>query len=298
MLYTRLLALAVVFAVYDVTQANLGQVLNDCEADIVFCIDNSQSIAGSLAGYRPNETPEHYPSKNWRRMLTFSNNLVDRLNVKPGGSHIGLVDFGDNGYFDFDLKTYTTTETVKAAIASLAYRGERTFTNKGLDWALRLLTEAQFGKRGNDVEKVIILITDGEPSDQSKVQPAVDKIKALGIRIVVVFIAATDAIRAKEPQVKPIATRDKDYIRLNSFAELETYYGNIINEETCTRPPPPTIPTTTKAPSTLPPSTTPPTKPTVPETLSYPSTFPPFTTPSPEDLCYECEGDEIDPGCD
>ena len=50
------------------------------------------------------------------------------------------------------------------AIKLLKYRGENTNTTGGLIWARRVLTEPEFGARGNAVVRILILITDGQPN--------------------------------------------------------------------------------------------------------------------------------------
>lgn len=75
------------------------------------------------------------------------------------------------------------------------YRGEYTNTTGGLWLAQQVLDSPQYGGRGAQVPRLIILITDGVPNvDVNTLQAQVNSIKAEG-NIRLITIGVTDQVR-------------------------------------------------------------------------------------------------------
>jgi len=90
---------------------------------------------------------------------------------------------GSSARLDFHLNAYTDATSLAAAIRSLAYGSGSTYMGLGLQMARTQTFNAANGDRP-DVPNVIILVTDGSPTDRSLVLNEVSIIKSLGIRIV------------------------------------------------------------------------------------------------------------------
>jgi Mg-chelatase subunit ChlD len=185
-----------------------------CKVDLVFCIDNSDSIHGG---------------DNWRLILDFAQHLVAQISVGPDESHIALVDFGYEGKLRFDLNQFKSEAEIKQAIASLGYRGERTNTAGGLRIARQVLTDPQYGARDN-VPKIIVLITDGNPTiGKDLLAGEVALVKSANIRTMT--IAVTDEVN--EDLMKSIATSLTDYVHVAAFSTLDIIKNNVLNAQTC-----------------------------------------------------------------
>jgi len=189
----------------------------DCKVDVAFCVDNSGSIG----------------QENWPLVLDLVKSLVTKLNVGADGSHAGLVDFGDEGYPEFNLGTYTTDADVNAAVSALTFRAEGTYMARGLQGAFDMLNSAASGVRSG-VPKLIVLITDGVPSDSDETKKQVQLIKAANIRILAIGIGSG----VDETFLKSVATTPADYAFARDFNSLSTIAELAVSEETCKPPPP------------------------------------------------------------
>ena len=89
----------------------------------------------------------------WNVLLKFVTDVAQKINMRPGGSHIGLVYFGDNSAKVFDFNIFDQTpyneESILDQIRAIPRPGsrERTFINRGLRRANRELFRTQFGMR-------------------------------------------------------------------------------------------------------------------------------------------------------
>jgi len=204
-----------------------------CKADVVFCVDNSGSIEDSQ---KPGEN-------NWQRILDFLVALSEQLSISADGTHVGLVDFGERGYVEWDLNKYKTQSEVTTAIQNLHFRGENTNTTGGMYLSRVLLSDPSRGSR-NGTPKVIILITDGKPTyDADKLPAEIALIKAYPMRIVTVGV--TDQIN--ETLLRSIASTPQDYVYGNDFSELDRIKDTVINNDTCKT----VVITTTTTPTTI-----------------------------------------------
>jgi Mg-chelatase subunit ChlD len=192
-----------------------------CKVDLVFCVDNSDSIDGKQQG-----------GKNWQFIQEFLQNIVSGISVGPDDTHVGLVDFGYKGAIVFDLNKYSDASGVKLGISELLYRGERTNTAGGLAESRKVLTDAQYGARGN-VPKVLVVVTDGNPNvDTAKLDGEIQAIKDAKIRTITVAVKDAKA-PVDEALMKKMASSDKDALRVENFASLDAIIKTVINEETC-----------------------------------------------------------------
>ena len=101
---------------------------------------------------------------DWDTLLAFVAGVVQVINPGPGGSHIGVVQFGDNADKIFDFREFNEDTYNEAAmlekITSIRRpsAGERTFINRGLRLANRAVLRTEFGMRP-EVNQVSFLTT-------------------------------------------------------------------------------------------------------------------------------------------
>ncbi|XP_062984156.1 integrin alpha-1 [Elgaria multicarinata webbii] len=126
------------------------------QLDIVIVLDGSNSI---------------YP---WESVTEFLNSLLKNMDIGPQQTQVGIVQYGENVTHEFNLNTYTTTEEVLVAAKKIKQRGGlQTMTALGIDRAREeAFTEARGARRG--VQKVMVVVTDGESHDNYKLKKVID----------------------------------------------------------------------------------------------------------------------------
>ncbi|XP_032864945.1 integrin alpha-1 isoform X2 [Tyto alba] len=126
------------------------------QLDIVIVLDGSNSI---------------YP---WESVTAFLNSLLKNMDIGPQQTQVGIVQYGQNVVHEFFLNTYSTTEDVMAAATQIRQRGgTQTMTALGIDTARKeAFTEAHGARRG--VQKVMVIVTDGESHDNYRLKEVID----------------------------------------------------------------------------------------------------------------------------
>lgn len=100
---------------------------------------------------------------DWNTLLTFVVDVAKRVNPGPDGSHIGMVQFGNDaqkifGFSEFNEDTYNEDEFIdKITSINRPSSQERTFMNRGLRLANREVLRERFGMRP-DVRQVSFLM--------------------------------------------------------------------------------------------------------------------------------------------
>uniref|UniRef100_A0A3B3UUS4 Collagen alpha-1(XXVIII) chain n=1 Tax=Poecilia latipinna TaxID=48699 RepID=A0A3B3UUS4_9TELE len=118
--------------------------------ELVFVIDSSESVG-----------PE-----NFEIIKDFVTRLVDRTTVGRNSTRIGLVLYSLDVLLEFSLARYLTKEDVKEAIRKMPYLGEGTYTGT----AIRKATQEAFFNARFGVQKVAIVITDGQTDKRDPVK--------------------------------------------------------------------------------------------------------------------------------
>ena len=100
--------------------------------------------------------------KDFRRQLTFVQDLVDTFEVSQDHTRVGAITFGDEPHREFHMDKYNSGAELKAAIGSIQQVRGTTNTAESLH---RMRTHF-FGDHGRDgVVKIGIVITDGLSND-------------------------------------------------------------------------------------------------------------------------------------
>ncbi|EPY80168.1 integrin alpha-1 [Camelus ferus] len=146
------------------------------QLDIVIVLDGSNSI---------------YP---WESVTDFLNDLLERMDIGPKQTQVGIVQYGENVTHEFNLNKYSSTEEVLVAANKIVQRGGRqTMTALGIDTAssedfqavLRMsekeaFTEARGARRG--IKKVMVIVTDGESHDNYRLKQVIQDCEDEGIQ--------------------------------------------------------------------------------------------------------------------
>ncbi|XP_029469303.1 matrilin-4 [Rhinatrema bivittatum] len=187
-----------------------GKTCNRCKSrhvDLVFVIDGSKSV-------RP---------QNFQLVKEFVTKIVDFLDVSPGGTQVGLVQYSSRVRTEFPLSQFSTAEEIKNAVMKTEYMEKGTMT--GL--ALKHMVEQSFSEAegarplSKNVPRIGLVFTDGRSQDD--ITEWAKKAKEAGIVMYAVGVG-----KAVEDELKEIASEpvEKHFFYSTDFATI-----NFIAEE-------------------------------------------------------------------
>ncbi|KAL2084692.1 hypothetical protein ACEWY4_020210 [Coilia grayii] len=179
------------------------------EADMIFLIDGSTSIAG-------------HQFDSMRRFMT---SVVNDTHVGADQVRFGAVVYSDHPKSVFTLKDYTTAKEVRTAIANLKQPGGSTYTGRALNFTLENFGQQYGGRRERGVIQILFIITDGEATDSSNLPDAAKNILSQGITVYGIGVKG-----ANEEELE-IMTNDKRRVfYVDNFKALEGLHKNISDE--------------------------------------------------------------------
>uniref|UniRef100_S4RZX5 Matrilin 4 n=1 Tax=Petromyzon marinus TaxID=7757 RepID=S4RZX5_PETMA len=160
--------------------------------DVVFVVDGSKSVK----------------SKNFEHIKEFVNRVVDALEVGPGATRVGLIQYSTRVQTELALGQHTTAEAIKAAVKGVRYMGRGSMT--GI--ALHHLVTQGFASASGIVpgkappRKVAVIFSDGRSQDN--INPWTTQAKEAGITMFAIGVGQT-----VETEIKEIASDpDDDHI--------------------------------------------------------------------------------------
>jgi uncharacterized protein YegL len=151
-------------------KATLAPTKSQCRpADMSLVLDSSESIA----------------EVDWQKFLQFTAALVDNLPINKDTMHLGVVEFNS------DAKLVTALSSSKSKISSAVATGlskfteGRTYTDKAVRVGLQDLAA---NGRGANIPKLMVVLTDGLPSNHSAAAKAFADAKKAGVQVQLVTI--------------------------------------------------------------------------------------------------------------
>ncbi|XP_063344125.1 collagen alpha-4(VI) chain-like isoform X2 [Pelmatolapia mariae] len=131
-----------------------AQTVRECEnvtvGDIVFLVDGSSSI----------------DDKSFQDIRTFLRNTIQGFEIDPDKVQIGLVQYSDDPYPEFQLTDHRDKNSLLAAVENLTHRGGGTETGKAIDFLQKEYFTKEAGSRADRrVPQIAVVITDGESTD-------------------------------------------------------------------------------------------------------------------------------------
>ena len=201
----------------------LSDVMPYCSTKLDLCliIDSSGSI-------RDNNPPGGSPD-NWELELEFIANLAAGFSVRQDDTRVAALVFSEEVGLVFPLNRFNSISEVQEAIRNIPYLGQTTNTPEALHQASIQCFNADNGDR-DDVENVIIIVTDGVPFPAERRTPALSeawRLKDKGTRIYTIGI--TDVV--DEEFLSGISSGN-NYFPVRNFQELEGL-EEIISEQIC-----------------------------------------------------------------
>ncbi|XP_033760687.1 uncharacterized protein LOC117342598 [Pecten maximus] len=139
--------------------------------DMVFLLDSSGSIG----------------SPNFEIMKYFIKNFTASVAIGKNALQFGVVSFSTNVRNEFWLKAFQSPRDIVNAVEGITYIGSGTYMERGLIFIRSNAFTASQGARKN-AEKVIILMTDGQSSDDPNV--VASTLKSEGVAIICVGIGS------------------------------------------------------------------------------------------------------------
>jgi len=187
-------------------------------ADIVLVLDETGS-----------STSQQTISRNWNDLLRFVANVVNAFSVSPSAARFGAVVYGQSVRIAFRLDRYSRKVDVIDAVRNLRRNG---VTGGGSNMAAALRTTRanvfghQSGARRALVAKIILLITDGDPTLETRQTiPEADRAKADGTEIFVVGI--TSYINAQ--LLRRVATSSSHFYNGREYSGLGGNLEPLVN---------------------------------------------------------------------
>ena len=168
------------------------------QVEIVFVIDDSGSMGPIGANNDPNNI-----------RLSVSRDLVDQL---PEGSKIGVVQFANN-------TTKLTSNLITDKTRAKSYLTTNYFKSKGSTYMFTAMKDAlslySTPTEGDSVFRVMIVLSDGLPSDEGYMGSAITAIQNKGISVYTVGLG-TYSFSAFETYLKPVSERTGGKFYLSS----------------------------------------------------------------------------------
>ena len=186
--------------------------VSGCEkADIALVIDSSGSIQEG--------------GNNWARMKTFTQELVNRLDISVTRVRVGAVQYGGNANVEFNLNTYSKKSDIVDHLGTMAFLGTKTYTGLGLRYMQNEIFQQSSGDR-DDVPNIGIVITDGKSNiNEEETKKEADLAKEQGTKIITIGISAKTSIS----ELMDIASNNQSLFIVNNFEVLMQQLDNIVN---------------------------------------------------------------------
>ncbi|XP_031561366.1 vitrin-like [Actinia tenebrosa] len=102
-------------------------------------------------------------SQNFARFLQFVKNIVSYFDVGPTMTRVGVVTYSNNAHVQMTFGSHKYLKSTLKAISEIPFRGSGTKTGQGL-----IAAQAQlFSKSRSKVRKALVVLTDGQSSDDA-----------------------------------------------------------------------------------------------------------------------------------
>uniref|UniRef100_A0A8D2JHP4 Vitrin n=1 Tax=Varanus komodoensis TaxID=61221 RepID=A0A8D2JHP4_VARKO len=145
----------------------------DCKVDLAFLIDGSWSIG----------------KRRFQIQKQFLRDVAQALDVGTAGPLMGMVQYGDDPFVEFNLKSHTNSKNLKNAIEKIVQKGGLSNVGRALSFVNKIFFEDSNGNRGS-APNVAVVMVDGWPTD--RVEEASRLARESGINIFFLTIEGPD----------------------------------------------------------------------------------------------------------
>ena len=164
-------------------------------------------------------------------MKTFTQELVNRLDIGTNKVRVGAVKFSGTAQVEFYLNRYTISSDIQNHLGNMAFLGTKTYTGLGLNYMRNDIFRRDNGDRDN-VPNIAIVITDGR-SNMNEGETAIEANLAKQANIRIIAVGITDKINLAE--LRSMASDNDSLITVDNFDTLMQRLDNIISI-TCQKP--------------------------------------------------------------
>nr|XP_056713046.1 collagen alpha-6(VI) chain [Euleptes europaea] len=175
----------------------------EMKADVMFLVDSSGSIG----------------DENFNKMKNFMSDLVNKSDIGLDKVRIGVVQFSDDPKEEFRLNNYSAKSDIIEAIQRMAHIDDRTYTGKALEFVAEYFKPSK-GSRSS-VNKILILLTDGEATDEVAAP-------AMALRKNGITIYSVGVFNANKTQLEEISGKSELVFYVENFDVLAKIEGDII----------------------------------------------------------------------
>ncbi|KAH0627278.1 hypothetical protein JD844_002801 [Phrynosoma platyrhinos] len=179
------------------------EVCKDKKADVMFLVDSSFSIG----------------HENFKKMKNFMRELVNRSDIGQDKVRVGVVQFSDTSEEVFQLNKHSTKSDIIEAIGNMAPILKNTFTGEALRFVSDYFQPAKGARLS--VNKILVLITDGEARDEVKT-PATE------LRDKGIIIYSVGVFNANKTQLEEISGKSENVFYIENFDILKQIEDDII----------------------------------------------------------------------
>ncbi|KAF7253506.1 Vitrin [Varanus komodoensis] len=145
----------------------------NCKVDLAFLIDGSWSIG----------------KRRFQIQKQFLRDVAQALDVGTAGPLMGMVQYGDDPFVEFNLKSHTNSKNLKNAIEKIVQKGGLSNVGRALSFVNKIFFEDSNGNRGS-APNVAVVMVDGWPTD--RVEEASRLARESGINIFFLTIEGPD----------------------------------------------------------------------------------------------------------
>ncbi|KAF7644376.1 hypothetical protein LDENG_00223020 [Lucifuga dentata] len=192
-------------AVFE-TEKEEATIIGDCKtaklADIVFIVDESGSIG----------------TANFQLVRTFLHSIVNGLDVGLKRVRVGIVTYSDTATAQVYLNTFNDKDEILQFIKILPYRGGGTNTGAALKFTREnLFTKERGSRKSKGVQRVAVVITDGESQDD--VSESAADLRRAGVTVYAVGIKDVNKTQLVQMASHP---PKKHVFIMDSFTKLKS----------------------------------------------------------------------------
>lgn len=155
-------------------------------------------------------------------MKNFIKEFLTTFRIGPQHVRIGVAKYADAPNLEFDLTTYTDTESVKKAVEGIRQVGGGTETGRALAFMGPYFERAKVD-RGGKVPEYLVVITDGKSADE--VERPAKQLRAQGITIYSIGVKKADV-----DELNQISGDPKRTFFVNNFDALNPIKDEIITD--------------------------------------------------------------------
>lgn len=156
--------------------------------------------------------------KNYEKQRNFIKNVADTFSVSMGKTEAGVVTYNEEASLWIRFGQHKNNEEFKTAVDKIPYWGGQTRLDRGLKMAADGLFGAIKHERTN-LSKILIVLTDGDQSSDSKATPldqAVLPLLQLGVKVLAVGVGSD----VSRDELRLIVEKEEDIFTMDDFDEL------------------------------------------------------------------------------